>query len=178
MPNAQAHLPAQQVAAIVQDMRAGLATLDQFMEVARPALDAGISLAQLRGVTPADCQALFEVAGQLCDAGDFDDALPITLQLAVHQPGDSRFSYLAGICLYQAGKYREAATMLGLSVVTQPQPGTLYCLGQCHFSLRETDKAIEAFETAYELCRGESRLRDLQDQCELGLKQARQTSGG
>jgi hypothetical protein len=128
-----------------------------------PLLEAGIDLAELRGLSMDDLEALYEAASELCDSDAFEDALPISLQLAAHQPRNSKYVYIAASCLQRVGLASEAALLFGQCLLQNPHPMVQFRLGECMNAMGQTGAALHAFDTVYDMCRDDPDLRELQD---------------
>jgi len=162
MDTSQSFQPAQ-TAAIVAQVSSSLRDLPQWMEAAFPAAQAGVSLGELRGMENRHFEALYAVATDLCDAERFTDATPIALQLTAHQPQDARFAFMAASCMQRLGQFREAAALYGLALLAEHSSAATYRLAECLAAMGETEKAIEAFDAAFDMSRRDERYRMLQE---------------
>ena len=80
-------------------------------ETLKTFIEQGVSPGEVRGITQKEYEALYGIACELCDAGDFQSALPIALQLVFHHGRDPRFSFLAGTCLQRLGVHANASQL-------------------------------------------------------------------
>ncbi|WP_143684737.1 hypothetical protein [Variovorax sp. KK3] len=155
--------------AIADHLEETLKDLPKILQQAQPALLAGTSLGELRGLESADRDALYEAACELCDADRFREALPIALQLVAHEPRDARFTFIAGSCLQRLELSKPASAMFGLCIMETFDPVALYRLGECLDAQGESRQAREAFEAVQEMCRGDHERRELQVWCTEAL---------
>lgn len=130
---------------------------------AMAAWETGHTLAELKGLAGEDLAALYKVALTLAEDSRWDKAAPIALQLALHAPGEARFSFLAGTCLQRLGDFRHALGMFGASLFVEQMPVTVFRLGECLAASGEREQAHRAFHETVELCRGNDDWRELQD---------------
>ena len=155
---------------ILGALRVDGADAPAMLETIQKAAEAGIPLAQAKGLESQDLDALHDVVLALCDEGRWEKAVPIALQLAVHMPQEPRYSFTAGTCLQRLGRMREAAGLFGLSLLCEEMPVTLFRLGECLSALGEREQARRVFEETVERCRGQDDYRSLQDAAVASLR--------
>ncbi len=142
------------VAALVADLAAqwedGGAQAGVLLQLASQ----GTSPGEARGLTSAHYHALYTVARQLCDAGRFEDALPICRQLALHCPADARYAFLAGTCLQRTGVHDQAVCMFALALLADANhAAAMFRFGECLQAIGDGGNAAFAFEATLELSR-------------------------
>ncbi|MES3003513.1 MAG: hypothetical protein V4787_22665 [Pseudomonadota bacterium] len=131
---------------------------DALLEMARN----GISPGAARGITASEYEALYAIARKFCAEGDFDSALPIALQLTLHNAMDARFSFIAGTCLQRKKLTVPAAGMFALALaVGGRNAAAMFRYGECLQAESERELAMEAFEAAIELADGSDDLHQL-----------------
>lgn len=156
--------PDSDIAAIVDQLTNSLEQLPEVLKQFDEAMQGGITLGELRGITQTEFNALYHVASKLCDEGAFQHALPVSLQLMLHDPNDSRYAFQAGTCLQRLGEYKYAAILFARTLDLIPdEAAAAYRLAECLLAI---DKSIEAkalFEMVIELSRGKFHCRELYD---------------
>ena len=164
MPDTYIHPPADpEVAGIVDQLADGLQKLGETLEQCRAQLEQGYSLGQLRGITDAEYDALYRIARDLCDKGDFHHALPVALQLALHNPSNYRYPFIAGACLQRLGRHEQAALMYALACDVNPDDAaSAYRLGECLIAAKRPDDARQFLHKAVDLSYGKFHCRELQ----------------
>ena len=159
------------VAEVIARLRQGLEKLPESWENVRSALGHGITPGELRGITSEEYAALYKMATTLCNAGDFQNALIIGLQLVIHDP-KAQYTFLTGSCLQRCGQLEQAVFMFALTIeLDEFHAAAAFRLGEC---LRTQDKLAEAktlFEKALDLSRGDFSRRELLLMSEKALKE-------
>ncbi len=170
MTNAYLHPPVDpEVAAVVAQLSDGLHNIQQTIEQCREQLEQGVTLGELRGITDAGYAALYRIACELCDQGDFHHALPVALQLSLHQPNDSRYAFMAGSCLQRLGQHAQAVLMYAHTMDIDPgHAAASYRLAECVIAIGKPDEAVPFLNKAIELCYGDFSKRKL-----MGIAKAR-----
>lgn len=158
------HPPADpEVAGIVDQLADGLQNVQETLEQCREQLEQGITLGELRGITDAEYAALYKIASDLCDKGDFHHALPVALQLALHNPTNHRYPFIAGACLQRLGHAEPAALMYALACDVKPDDAAAaFRLGECLLTAKRPEEAKQFLHKAVELSYGQYHCRDLQ----------------
>jgi tetratricopeptide (TPR) repeat protein len=153
-----------EVAAIVTQLNDGLQNIQQTLEQCREQLEQGHTLGELRGITDEGYAALYKIAYDLCDQGDFHHALPVALQLTLHKPTDSRYPFMAGSCLQRLGHVENAALMYALALDVDPEHvAAAYRLGECLITLGKPEEAATLLNKVIELSYGYFDKRTLMD---------------
>jgi len=173
MPDTYVYPPADpEVAGIVGQLADGLQKLQETLEQCREQLEQGYSLGQLRGITDEEYDALYRIARDLCDKGDFHHALPVALQLALHNPANYRYPFLAGACLQRLGQPASAAHFYRVALqLDESDAASAYRFGECLEALGQREDACHLYQWAIELSRGNFALRTLQDMASSRLAQ-------
>lgn len=158
MTNTYIHPPTDpEVAGIVAQLTEGLQNIQQTIEQCREQLEQGYTLGELRGITDDGYKALYKIAHDLCDQGDFHHALPVALQLTLHKPTDSRYAFIAGSCLQRLHQTELAALMYAIAVeVDSEHAAAAYRLGECLMTLGKPDEAISFLNQSINLSYGNS----------------------
>ncbi|WP_076998611.1 hypothetical protein [Variovorax sp. KK3] len=120
--------------------------------------------------------ALFRLVQQLCDEGHFLQAAPLALQLAVHHPKDSRYSFIAGRAFQRLAIFNIAAVLYGLSLQQNRTPTSMYRLGECMAGLGQPETAIRFFDGAFDIARGDDSFRHVQDLAMQAIERLRSTT--
>lgn len=160
------------MAQLVASLSASLETLPVELERHRKALEDGATLGSLRAITDAEHGALYQVACRLCDEGQFHHALPLALQLVVHQPRDSRFAFLCASCLQRTGHEPDAALFYAICLeLDSGHAAAAYRLGECLEWMGYAREAMEAYARAIDICRGQFHYAGLQDIAQARMDQ-------
>ena len=165
------HPPANpEVAGIVNQLTEGLQHIEQIIEECREYLDKGHTLGELRGITNEGYAALYKIAHELCDQGDFQHALPVALQLTLHQPTDSRYPFMTGSCLQRLKHFDSAALMYALSLDVDPEhAAAAYRLAECLIAIEKSAEAIPFLHKAIDLSYGKFDKRTLMEMAQKKL---------
>lgn len=171
MPSTYDYPPADpEVAAIVGQLSASLEDLPAVLEQFEESLKQGATLGELRGITREEFDSLYRIACNLCNSGEFKHALPIALQLMLHDPRDSRYAFQAGSCLQRLAEYNYAAILFARALdLKQDDAAAAYRLGECLLAINHPFEAKAMFDMAIENARGKFHCRELQDMAEAKL---------
>ena len=151
------------VAELAAELRDGLERVPEQVRVLLELARNGLSPGGIHGVTDAEYRVLYSIAQELCEAGDFAGALPLTLQLVVNKGDDARFAFLAGTCLQRLGIHDQAVSMFALALTLDvSHVAALYRLGECLKAEGRRDDAIQAFEAAIGMARAGDEYREAQ----------------
>jgi len=169
------HPPANpEVAGIVTQLAEGLQHIEQIIEESREYLDQGYTLGELRGITDEGYAALYKIAHELCDQGEFQHALPIAFQLTLHQPTDSRYSFITGACLQRLKQFDSAALMYALSLDVDPEhAAAAYRLAECLIAIGKPEEAKPFLHKAIDLSYGDFDKRTLMEMAQKKLDSLR-----
>lgn len=160
------------IAKLVARLGAGLETLPAEFERHREALEKGVPLGSLRGISAEEHQVLYQLAARLCDEDQFHHALPLALQLVAHQPRESRFIFLCASCLQRMGKEPDAALLYAICLeLDSTHAAAAYRLGECLEAMRYVREAMEAYARAVDICRGQFHYARLQDMAQARMDQ-------
>jgi len=152
------------IAAIVTKLSEGLPTIQQMLEQYREQLQQGYTLGELRGITDEGYAALYKIAHDLCNQGDFHHALPIALQLTLHKPSDNRYTFITGACLQQLSHFEPAAVVYAMTLDVDPDhTAASYRLAECLIALGKLQEAIPFLNKTIELSYGDFDKRKLME---------------
>ncbi len=165
MTDYYSHPPADaEVAFIVDQLSNGLQNIEQTLMDCRTQLEQGYSMGELRGITPEEYAALYKITRDLCDKGDFHHALPVALQMALHNPMEHRYPFIAGACLQRLGHTEQAVLMYALACDVKPDDAaSAYRLGECLMTAQRPHEAKQFLQNAIELSYGKFHCRKLQE---------------
>lgn len=159
-----------EVAAIVTQLSDGLQNIQQTLEQCREQLEQGYTLGELRGITDEGYTALYKIAHDLCDQGDFHHALPVALQLTLHKPTDSRYPFMSGSCLQRLNHVEPAALMYAMALDANPEHAAAsYRLAECLLALGKSEEALPLLNKVMDLCYGNFDKRQLMDMAKKKL---------
>lgn len=159
-PHNEAQLSAvmEAVAAEISELTPELQRLDA------QTLPAGVSLGQIRGLTASTYLPVYDAARALCDQDRFQEAMPLALYLAAHEPRYQPFNFIAASCLHRVGDFAAAAEMYALTVNDGANDAlAMFRMGECLEALQHRQLAADAFDAALDLSRGHPGLWQLQD---------------
>lgn len=151
-----------EIATIVEQLTKSLEQLPQVLEQFDLASEKGVTLGELRGITKTEFDALYNIATKLCNDGAFEHALPICLQLMLHDPTDKRYVFQTGSCLQRLGEYKYAAILFARTLDLKPdETVAAYRLAECLLAIDKFTEAKAIFEKLVEISRGKFHCREL-----------------
>jgi len=160
-----------EVASIVEQLTASFEDFPALMKQLSESLEQGTTLGELRGITKDEYAALYRIACKLCDDGEFNHALPVSLHLMLHDPADSRYAFQAGSCLQRLGEFKHAAILYARTLDLNPdEAAAAYRAAECLLAIEKKVEAKALFEMAIELSRGKFHCRELQEMAEAKIK--------
>lgn len=159
------HPPADpDIAAIVERLATNLDDLPAILQQFDESLKQGETLGELRGVTAEEYSALYKIATRLCDDEQFQHALPVALNLMIHNPKEGRYAFLCATCLQRLGHDDGAALLFACTLELLPQEAAAaFRLAECFERLGKKIEAKASYDMAVELARGKFECRELQD---------------
>lgn len=168
MSSIYSHPPADpDVASIVEQLTASLEDFTAMMDQFRASLEQGQTMGEQRGISKDEYAALYRIACKLCDNGEFNHALPVALQLMLHDPADSRYAFQVGSCLQRLGEFKHAAILYARTLDLNPEDAAAaYRAAECLLAIEKPVEAKALFELTIELSRGKFHCRPLQDLAE------------
>ena len=137
---------------LLRACQASIIPVDELAEEVAAQLNQGVTLGEMRGLTPQHYATLYSAATELCTQERFIEAAQIAVQLVTHEPRDHRYALLAGIALHRLERWSEAAAMYGLSLQARPTPIAAYRLGECLVEEGRDELALQCFAAVEELC--------------------------
>lgn len=171
MPSNFSHPPNDpEIVAIVEQLTNSLEQLPIVLEQFDQSMQAGATLGELRGITKVEFDALYKVTCKLCNDGDFEHALPVSLQLMLHDPVDDRYAFQAGSCLQRLGEFNYAAILFARTLDLKPdEAAAAYRLAECLLAIEKPVEAKALFDMAITLSRGKFHCRQLQELAEARI---------
>ena len=110
------------------------------------------TLAELKGITPADLMRVYADAHERLMHGHAAQALDDLALLVVHNPWDARFQFALALALQQLDRHEAALPHYLLAVQIDPNDSACTLrLGECLEALDELRAAQEAFRRCIEL---------------------------
>ena len=159
------------IAAIVAQLTDGLQNIQQTLEQCREQLEQGYTLGELRNISNEGYAELYKIAHELCDQGDFHHALPVALQLTLHNPTDSRYPFMTGSCLQRLEHHEQAALMYAITLDVDPEHAAAsYRLGECLIAVGKPEEALPFLNKAIELSYGNFSRRKLIEMAKAKLE--------
>ena len=128
---------------VLEQIKVDAPKLDQILSSTSPvALQLGVTPAVAMKFTVTQCSEWYEMARALCDAGEFQKALPICAHLSALDLLHPGYAFLAGTCFQRTGKHEEAMLMFQSSVLLHNAPITLFRIGECLHALGRNFEAL------------------------------------
>ncbi|MCY3622469.1 MAG: SycD/LcrH family type III secretion system chaperone [Gammaproteobacteria bacterium] len=127
-----------------------LATVE---ELARRCLGSGATLADVRGYTDDEMEAVYAFAHNAYRQGKYDDAAKLFYFLAENDHTDSRFWMGLGACLHMTGGHDQALAAYAVAAVldaTNPEPPL--CAAECYLATGALDGARKALDAVRLIC--------------------------
>lgn len=152
------------IAELVTQLRSDLVQVPERAESLMEQALKGVTPGEARGVTKDEFNALYKIARELCDSGNFADALPIGLQLVLNDARDARYAFLAGSCLQRMDMPKEAGSLFGVAITMDPgHVAAMYRLGECLQAVGSNAEAAQILEACIEASRGDDAHRAVHD---------------
>lgn len=129
----------------------------------------GQTLGDARKIASQDLNAVYEEVMVQCREERWTEASRVALQLAMHEPRNARFLFLAATCLQRIKEFQAAAGLFGLSLLEQMQPIIVFRMAECLAAAGEYQLARDAFDACTEMCRSDGEHHDLEKACEAAL---------
>ena len=171
MPSTYSYPPTDSdIAALVEQLTTSLEQMPTVLEHFDQSMREGATLGELRGITRAEFNALYKIACKLCNDSAFKHALPVSLQLMLHDPADSRYAFQAGSCLQRLGEYKYAAILFARTLdLKSDETAAAYRLAECLLEIDRSTEAKALFEMVIELSRGKFHCRELYELAEARI---------
>ena len=125
----------------------------------------------------ADHEQMYVVAQMLCEEGNFLQAAPLAMSLAINTAFDARFYFLTGRAFQRLGVFNVAATFYQHAMRNGESALPMYRLAECMAGMNRGAEAIEHFDHAFELGREDEQYRKIQDSAMTAIERIRQQSG-
>ncbi len=122
-------------------------------------------------------ERMYIVAQMLCDEGNFLQAAPLAMSLAINTTFDARFYFLTGRAFQRLGVFNVAATFYQHAMRNGESALPMYRLAECMAGMNRGAEAIEHFDRAFELGRDDEQYRKLQDSAMSAIERIRLQSG-
>ena len=107
------------------------------MNSAQAMLEHGVTLADLRGISGDELDALYQIAHADYTAGQYLSALAVALQLVQHSPIEARYQFLYALCLQQVGQPKSALNHDAVAwALDRTNAALTFHMGECIRSLR------------------------------------------
>ncbi len=112
----------------------------------------GLTLAQVRDISPDELEAVYAVLLEALEAGQLDEAFSHATLLVTHDPWDRRYHLALAHCLQQQGLHEAAARFYAQALALEAtDPLATYRIGECLLAMDERADAREAFGAAIQL---------------------------
>ena len=145
--------PEDKVKKVLEQIKADGPKLDQILmnKLTPASLQLGLTPAVTMKFTATQCSEWYEMARALCDAGEFQKALPICAHLSALDLLHPGYAFLAGTCFQRTGKHEEAMLMFQSSVLLHNAPITLFRIGECLHALGRNFEALGVLRKSLQL---------------------------
>ncbi|MGB4344996.1 MAG: tetratricopeptide repeat protein [Burkholderiaceae bacterium] len=151
------------IADIVERLTENLAAMPDLIQQFSADLLQGKSLGECRGIAAHELDSLYQLAQSLCNEEQFAHALPICLNLLIHQPANPDYLFISASCLQRLSQHKEAAQLFQqLCQLDVLHVAAAYRLGECMEALGDREAAKVQFNRCIDLSYGDDRYRHLQ----------------
>ncbi len=141
-----------------------LEQVPQQIETRQASLAKNQTLAGCLQIAPEQIAQSRQLAGDLCDLGNFLLALPLAMYCACYASDHAEHSFLAGTCLQRLGQPASAAHFYRVALqLDEADAASAYRLGECLEAVGQPEEASHLYRWTIELARGDFALRTLQD---------------
>ncbi len=141
-----------------------LEQVPQQIETRQASLAKNQTLAECLQIAPEQIAQCRQLAGDLCDLGNFLLALPLAMYCACYASDHAEHSFLAGTCLQRLGQPASAAHFYRVALqLDEADAASAYRLGECLEAVGQPEEASHLYRWTIELARGDFALRTLQD---------------
>ena len=121
-------------------------------------------------------ETMYLVAQALCEEGNFLQAAPLAMSLAINSPYEARFYFLTGRAFQRLGVFNVAQTFYEHAMREGESALAMYRLAECMAGQGKGKLAIEYFDRAFELGRDGEKYRELQDSAMNAIERIRKQS--
>lgn len=158
------HSPDAEVRDMVLLAMQALEQVPQQIETRQASLAKNQTLGECLQITPGQIAQSRQLAGDLCDLGNFLLALPLAMYCACYASDHAEHSFLAGTCLQRLGQPASAAHFYRVALqLDEADAASAYRLGECLEAVGQPEEASHLYRWTIELARGDFALRTLQD---------------
>ena len=158
------HSPDAEVRDMVLLAMQALEQVPQQIEIQQASLAKNQTLAECLQIDPEQLAQCRQLAGALCDLGNFLLALPLAMYCACYASDHAEHSFLAGTCLQRLGQPASAAHFYRVALqLDEADAASAYRLGECLEAVGQPEEASHLYRWTIELARGDFALRTLQD---------------
>lgn len=113
----------------------------------------GATLADIRGFTANEMEAVYHLAYNAYQQRKYENSLKLFQFLVQHDHSDCRFWMGLAACHQLSGNYKQAVNAYGMSAVldaTNPRPALHAC--ECHLALKDWANARKALDAVNLIC--------------------------
>lgn len=121
-------------------------------------------------------ERMFRVAQQLCDEGNYLQAAPLAMSLAINAPYDTRYYFLTARAFQRLAVFNVAATFYQHAMRNGESALPMYRLAECLAGMNRGGEAIAHFDKAFALGREDGQYRALQDSAMNAIERIRLAS--
>lgn len=133
-------------------------------------LEKGTTLAEAKGITDEELEAVYAQVCDFLDQENFDQALDSAFFLVTHQPWDRRFHFIYALCLQNLGQIEPAARHYSHAYAFDPtDTACAYRIGECLEQLGILDEAKEAYKASIDLSFQGAGLPEIRDAAQSRL---------
>lgn len=107
----------------------------------------GATVAQTRGITADECEAMYTYGHSLYGQGKYEEALKIFARLVTYKHMESRYQMALASAMQMTGRYEEALQQyIVVTVMRLDDPVPVFHSAQCQLALGQTEKARDSLE--------------------------------
>jgi tetratricopeptide (TPR) repeat protein len=141
-----------------------LSKLHEKLAVHCDTIDQGKTLAADGAISDVDLEALYQQAYDLFQAKQYQQALPLALQVSAFKPTEWRYLFIAGMSFQFLDDYEAAASFYGFTLMVDPAcTPAAYRLAECLSACGDQERAKQIYEAVVAMGRDVPEHHRLQD---------------
>ena len=127
-------------------------------------IDQGKTLVDPEDITGIHLETLYQKAYDLFQEKQYQEALPLALQISAFKPTEWRYLFITGMCFQFLGDHEAAASFYGFTLMMDPTctPAT-FRLAECLLACGDEEKAKQIYEAVVAMGRDVPEYNQLQD---------------
>ncbi|WP_394065623.1 SycD/LcrH family type III secretion system chaperone [Alcaligenes sp. WGS1538] len=107
----------------------------------------GATVAQAKGITADECEAMYTFGHSLYGQGKYEDAFKIFARLVTYNHMESRYQMALASAMQMTGRYQEALQQyIVVTVMRLDDPVPVFHSAECQLALGQPEKARDSLE--------------------------------